>query len=409
VDVEQKLETGQVTEHTVEQMLLLAERLRESHGGELDDEAIVAVSEATGAPVDYVRIAVSRSSKTKDQTITRKLRGKYLSLGPEERAWVMAGAVGAGAGMAYAFDAKFPQNNGLPMILMILLLVVGFSIIGMRKDSRVATIAGAILGCVGVVSSSLFGLFLGHSSRGDPIYVVLLTVLSAFLGFAIQKVVSRNRTSLGMKDPTEERQDLLRQLNDLRAKLESGKQRLTFLSVDIVGSTRMKAGADPLSVEYTFNEYHRHVERGTTKHGGTVHSTAGDGATCAFDSPMAAWLAAKYIQTGIIEVNTFGNKIGTPILLRCGIHCGDVVAPDVNDVTSVNFAHVIDVAAHLQKVCPEGGIAVSRHAAFEIPGGPSKIGSEQVEVDGEIGYVWLPRTRASLAATGGPPPLPEQA
>ena len=387
-------------------MLDLAERLRESHGGELDDETIVAVSEATGAPVDYVRIALARASVAQKRTVTKKLRNTYLSLGPEERAWVTAGAIGAGTGMAYALDARWPNNNGLYFIAMLILLVIGFATIGMRKDSRVATIAGGILGCVGVVSSSLFGLLLGHVSRGEPMLIVPLTIVSAFVGFAAQKLVNSNRKSFGMRDPAAERQDLLRQLNELKAKLESGKQRLTFLSVDIVGSTRMKAGADPLNVEYTFNEYHRHVERGTQKHGGTVHSTAGDGVTCAFESPQAAWLAAKLIQTGIIEVNMLGNKIGKPIVLRCGIHCGDVLAPDANDVTSVNFAHVIDVAAHLQKACPEGGIVVSQHAAVEIPGGPAKIGTQRVEVDGEIGYVWLPLTRALAAGSGGPPPLP---
>jgi len=387
-------------------MLLLAERLRESHGGELDDEAIVAVSEATGAPVDYVRIAVARGSKAQKQTVTRQLRGKYLSLDPEERAWVSAGAIGAGAGMAYALDKAFPANNGLFTILMILLLVVGYSTIAMRRDSRMATIAGAILGCVGVVSSSVFGLIVGHISRGEPMMIVPLTFMGAFLGFAAQKVVGSNRRTLGVKHPAEERQDLLRQLNELKAKLESGKQRLAFLSVDIVGSTRMKAGADPLSVEYTFNEYHRFVERATSRYGGTVHSTAGDGVTCAFDSPQSAWQAALYLQTGIIELNTFGNKIGTPIVLRCGIHCGDVLAPDANDVTSVNFAHVLDIAAHLQKVCSPGGIVVSRHAAVELSGGPSIVGSEEVEADGEAGYLWLPKTRVALTAPEAPPPVP---
>ncbi len=407
--VEQKLEKAQISEHTVEQMLKLAERLRESQGGELNDEAILAVAEATGAPVDYVRIAVARVSRDEKQTVTKKLRGTYLSLDPEERAWVTAGAIGAGAGIAYAIDEKWPHNNGLFMIVMILLLVIGFATIAMRKDSRMATISGAILGCVGVISSSVFGLLLRLSSPGEPMMIIPLTFISSFLGFAVQKIVSSNRKSFGVKDPTSERQDLLRQLNDLKAKLESGKQRLTFLSVDIVGSSRMKVGADPLSVEFTFNEYHRFVERATLKHGGTVHSTAGDGVTCAFEHPQLAWQAASYIQVGIIELNTFGNKLGAPVVLRCGIHSGDVMAPDINDVTSVNFAHVIDIAAHLQKVCPPGGIAVSQHAAIEIPGGPSAIGTERVEADGVVGYVWLPKARVTAHAAEGPPPLPEKA
>ncbi|HWA83109.1 MAG TPA: hypothetical protein VG820_06750, partial [Fimbriimonadaceae bacterium] len=286
--MDQRFESSQISEDTVQQMLLLAERLRESHGGELDDEAIIAVSEATGAPVDYVRIAVANRPKDEKQTVTKKLRGTYLSLGPEERAWVAAGAMGAGAGMVYALNERFPHSNGLFGIFMILLLVIGFFAVATRKTSRLATISGAILGCVGVISSSVFGLLFGLGSSGSPWEILPITLATAVLGYGLQKLVSQNRKSLGLKDPTEERQDLLRQLVQLQEKLNSGQQSLTFLSVDIVGSSRMKAGANPLNVEYTFNEYHQFIDRLTIKHGGRVHSTAGDGVTCAFDQPQQA-------------------------------------------------------------------------------------------------------------------------
>lgn len=388
-------------------MLLLAERLRESHGGELDDEAIIAVSEATGAPVDYVRIALANRPRDEKQTVTKKLRGTYLSLGPEERAWVTAGAIGAGAGIAYALNERFPRSNGLFGIFMILLLAVGFFAVATRKTSRLAWISGALLGCVGVISSSVFGLLLGLASNGSPWEILPLTVASAVLGFALQKLVNQNRKALGLKDPTEERQDLLRQLVELQDKLNSGQQSLTFLSVDIVGSSRMKAGANPLNVEYTFNEYHQFVDRVTTKYGGRVHSTAGDGVTCAFDHPQPAFQAAKNMQIELIELNTFGNKLGAPIVLRCGIHTGSVVTPDAHDVTSLNFAHVIDIAAHLQKVCPAGGIAISKESAIYVK--PAVVSDETVDADGVEGYVWRPKTQAATKPAATPPPfLPEQ-
>ena len=86
------------------------------------------------------------------------------------------------------------------------------------------------------------------------------------------------------------------------------------------------------------------------------------------------------------------------------------MTPDVRDVTSVNFAHVIDIAAHLQKVCPVGGIVVSQDSAIHIPGGPAIIGPEKVEADGVHGYVWRPKTIASTQLVSAPPPfIPEQA
>jgi class 3 adenylate cyclase len=408
--VEQRLEGEQISADQVEQMLELAERLREAHGGDLDDEAIVAVAEATGAPIDYVRIAVARRPKEQTQTVTKKLRGSYLSLDPEERAWVTAGALGAGAGIAYALNVRLPRSNGLFEILMIIMVVIGLYAVATRKDARMATISGAILGAVSVIASSVFGLLLGLGATGSPMMIIPLTFVSAFAGFALHKVVSQNRKTLGLRDPAVERQDLLRQLHELQAQLESGKQSLTFLSVDMVGSTRMKVGADPLKVEFTFNEYHKFVEMATTKYDGRIHSTAGDGVTCAFDDSHQAFRAALFMQTAIFELNTFRNQLGKPIVLRCGIHTGDVVAPDAHDVTSVNFAHVIDIAAHLQKVCPEGGIVISQLSASEIPRASSVIGSERLEVDGITGYVWRPKTKAAPIASEAPPPFaPEQA
>ena len=69
-----------------------------------------------------------------------------------------------------------------------------------------------------------------------------------------------------------ERQELLKQLVDIQDKLRSGEQEVSFLSVDIVGSTRMKQMADPLSVEFTFTEYHKFVEMIARRSGDVVAS-----------------------------------------------------------------------------------------------------------------------------------------
>jgi class 3 adenylate cyclase len=409
VSLEHRVDGG-ISEDTVQQMLLLAERLRESHGGELDDEAIVAVAEATGAPVDYVRIAVARRGETEKQTLTKKLRSTYLSLDPDERSWVASAGIGAIVGLMTALDARTGSASyGLFGIFMILAVVLGMANISLSRDSRLATISGAVLGAIAFIAHSFFGLLLQARFQVSPWALIPITGLAAVLGFLTHSVVSRNRKSLGLKDATAERHDLLRQLVDLQEKLRSGEQAMTFLSVDIVGSTRLKGGVDPLSVEFTFNEYHQFVEQATARYGGRVHSTAGDGVTCVFDQPQQAFAAAKNMQVGIIELNTFRNKLGSPIVLRCGIHAGAVVAPDARDVTSVNFAHVIDIAAHLQKVCPPGGIVVSEAAAIHIPGGPVKIGDEKVQAQEVSGYIWRPRVLNVHAAASVPPPLPKNA
>ena len=170
----------------------------------------------------------------------------------------------------------------------------------------------------------------------------------------------------------------------------------------------MKAGADPLAIEFTFNEYHNFVDQITRKHGGRVHSTAGDGITCAFDHPQKAFQAARNIQTGLVELNTLRNKLSTPIVLRAGIHTGHVVAPDAGDITSLNFASVIDSAAHLQKFCPPGGIAISDEAGSMITGGMVALGTEITEVDGIRATIWRSKGPITIAKSQNPPSFQNQ-
>lgn len=406
---EQLQESRQVSEDTVQQMLLLAERLRESHGGDLDDAAIQAVAEATGAPLDYVRIAVAHRGNDEKQTTTKKLRSAFLSLAPDERQWVVASGIGAGIGLMHALDIRTGNASyGLFGIMMILMILVGLYTVSLAKTSRIAALSGGLIALVYFISRSVFGFVFQAGFSVLPFMLIPITAFGAGLAFAVNELVGKNRRTFGLKDPVQERQQLLGQLMELQEKLKGGEQSCTFLSVDIVGSTSLKAkAADPFSVEYTFSEYHKFVEFVVHKHGGKIHSTAGDGVTCTFDNPGKAFSAAKNLQVGLIELNTFKNKLGSPIVLRCGIHSGAVNAPDGRDLTTLNFSQVIDIAAHLQKVCPPGGVAISQLAAVQVQGGPNAIGTERVQTEDTVGYVWLPKTKVP-GTVGTPPPLPQQ-
>jgi class 3 adenylate cyclase len=408
-----------MTEDGVEQMLALAERLRASNGGMLDDSAVQAVAEATGAPVEYVRLAVKLRSEKETQSFLTKLRSQYLTLEPHTRRFVVSGA---SATMCALFDvaaarAQFSiqndQNASSPgalfSIVSLVWLTLGLYNVCVTRDSKTGAATGAVFGASFFIARAMFqfALQMPASYSYNPSLIVLFTVFGALAGLGLQRMTDRYRKPLGLRDPLKERQDLLRQLVDLQDKLKSGEQSCTFLSVDIVGSTKMKANADPLAVEFTFNEYHNFVERTVKRYGGRVHSTAGDGVTAAFDHPSHAFGAARNIQAGLMELNAFRNKIGQPIELRQGIHTGTVVAPDATDVTSLNFSHVIDVAAHFQKAAPVGGIAVSDPAGSFLPGGLASIGNERLLVSGVEGTVWIPKV-VSLNPSVTPPPLPGQ-
>lgn len=393
----------------VRQMLLLAERLREQHGGELDDAAILAVAEATGATPEYVRLVV-RMLPEKKQKVLGHIRAAFLTMEPEVRRHVFTGVIATACGLLSVLSMRVANGENLFGTLMLVMMGLGVWNVSISKEPRVAAISGAIFGGIFFVSQALF-LWVAsllhpfRESSAESLILIPYVVGGGLLGVLSQRLVHRFQGKFGIKDPMQERQELLRQLVDLQDKLRVGEQSMTFLSLDIVGSTKMKANADPLSVEFTFTEYHQFVDVITRKYGGRVHSTAGDGVTCAFPHPQQAFGAAKNVQTGLVELNTFRNKLGTPIVLRAGIHTGSVNAP-TEDIKSVNFAHVIDVAAHLQHCCPPGGIAVSEEAVKLLPMGPSGVGTKRIDTEDCAAYIWEPKSRAPQLGASVPPPAP---
>lgn len=401
----------ELTDDRVQQMLALAERLREEHGGELDDSAILAVSEVTGAPPDYVRLALRLRPEPRRGGIWHRVQKLVLTLEPDVRRFVIASVISANLGLFEVLRIGTQDPSGFLGVLGLILLSLALWNVSVSKDARTAAIAGATTGGMFFAARSLFwfvGVALDAPIVEGPNALLLLpyTLLGSLAALGLYNFVGKFHAKLGIKDPVQARQELLRQLVDLQDKLRSGEQSMTFLSVDIVGSTRMKESCDPLSIEFTFNEYHQFVEMIVKRYGGRVHSTAGDGMTCAFDHPQQAFGAARTIQTGLVELNTFRNKTGMPIQLRIGIHSGSVNTPDKGDIKSVNFAHVIDIAAHLQKVCPIGGVAVSEAAAQFIQGGAAAVGSQTTEASGVRAVVWQPRQTVTVAAAAEPPPSP---
>lgn len=394
----------------VREMLDLADRLVESHGGRLDDSAISAVAEATGADAEYVRLALAVRSKQRKESLLVRLRTAYLALDPSVRTNVAAGYLAAVCALAAVLGARYGDRQGLGGIFQLVCVLGALYNAARSRSDRVALVSGGLFGALYFIGQSLIATIL----RVEQIHLHAFVLIPFTLGGALAALVSyklfdRHRAKLGLKDPIQERQELLQQLVQIQDKLKAAEQDMTFLSADIVGSTRMKSLADPLAVEFTFNEYHKFVELVVRKHGGSVHSTAGDGVTCAFAHPSQAFSAGKHLQVGLGELNQFRNRIGVPISLRVGIHTGTVLTPAKDDVRSVNFSEVIDVAAHLQKICPVGGVAVSEKAAAFLPGGMTVVGNERVATQTARGAVWMPRTMLPAAESASPPPLPEGA
>lgn len=406
---------GYLTEEDIQQMILLASRLREQAGGELDDDALIAVSEATGAPLDYIRLAVrSTPVQNRRQRFFERLKSSFLAFDPDMRRFAMAGVLALGAGFAQWLGGAFAggDQSGFFTIVSFMMWMGGLYNASVSRNVRTAIASGAILGLASQLVASFFSMLDGmftleaHGGSNLPL-AIFLTALGSVLGGTGFELLSKNRKKLGLGDPAAERHLLLTQLLEIQNKLKQDEKHVTFVSVDVVGSTKIKTENDEIAVEYTFNEYHRYIEQATLKHGGKIHSTAGDGVTCVFEDPAAAVAAGKAMQAGLFEFNAYKNQLKTPLTMRAAVHTGSVLAPG-QQATAVNFAHVIDVAAHLQKVTEPGTLAISQATAIYL-GGLDAFGSERVSAEQVEAAVWRPRLALNARQVAAMvPPLPRQ-
>jgi len=185
-----------------------------------------------------------------------------------------------------------------------------------------------------------------------------LTGLFAGLGAMVEE-----RAYLARRRGQNAPEMLLTEMIELRRLLNRGEQHRCVMVVDAARSSVMKAKSDPLVAEWSFRAYQEFLTGEVTKHGGRIHSTAGDGAIAVFEDAENAFSCARSIQTNISEFNQSVNRLKDPFRLRIGLHCG-VVSGELEEV---QFAAVIDIAAHIEAASQVGGIAVTAAVAEQLP------------------------------------------
>lgn len=158
------------------------------------------------------------------------------------------------------------------------------------------------------------------------------------------------------------RADLLDALFAIQQALEQHKQHRAFLSLDVVNSTSMKAGVDPLVVEHSFGQFRAWVEGIIRAHGGEMQSAAGDGMMCVFPDEASALRSAREMQGSIEGFNGARNRLGVPFRIRCGITAGTVALEPGTPIGHLN-SPVLDRAATLQKRAEPGDIVVGGEVA----------------------------------------------
>jgi class 3 adenylate cyclase len=195
----------------------------------------------------------------------------------------------------------------------------------------------------------------------------------------------------------DERDKLLRELAKVKKRLEKTKQKLAFLSVDIVGSTRMKVGQDPLILEHLFREYRGMLEGIFKKYRYRTASWTPDGVMACFPQVNLACAAAKELLKKLPVFNKEKNRIGFPIQVRCGLNAGEVNYDESTPLELLS-SRVLDITGHLQKAAMPDSIFVTEEIYKELRDKNGHLLCPD-EVDGYKVYQWSLGVPQSMSDT----------
>jgi class 3 adenylate cyclase len=270
------------------------------------------------------------------------------------------------SGLIALFGASQPVARGLEIIFGLMgvsaVFILGYytgSI--MRALTAVLSAYGAAL-LTYLLPVGDFGLIyvqdlIANRDQIQQLYLMLfIAAVSGWGGMVESKGMQQKR--LRADDPAA----LLAEIVTLQRRLSPKSKSACVLVVDAARSTILKAGANPLDIEYTFREYQHLVRRISSKWGGEVLSTAGDGAVVGFSSPSDAVSAGKVIQTEMAHFNAHTNRLSSALRLRIGVHCGETAT----DLQAAPYNSLIDIAAHVEETAPVGGIAVTETVALHL-------------------------------------------
>lgn len=373
------------------------------------EEVLRTLAEDAHAPPEALSDALRLLDEQRARRSTRwgKFVRQIKQMDFKTRRAISSAFIGLQLGLVNALSLSFGDRYGLAVMGQILLVLAGLYNLSLSKTKELGTLVGAAFGASAVVGQAFFSALLRSQHGMDGTALIPGVLLGGLVGYLGGKYGERLLRIRFQQDPQARREYLLRQLIELQEELKKGERSATFLSVDVVGSTAIKQKSGALEVEYTFGEYVRFVSGTAAEFGGQVHSTAGDGVLLAFENPQDAFSSARRILARSLEFNSFRNRTGQPFELRCGIHTGTVVAPK-GDASNVNYSEVIDISAHVQRLAPPGGIAITDSASIYLPGGPRAISSEVHTVQGQPARVWLPKANltAQLSTGAAPPPPP---
>jgi class 3 adenylate cyclase len=228
-------------------------------------------------------------------------------------------------------------------------------------------------------NGSVFGLMPDAWRRDDTfatdfslVMVVSSAVFSA-IGFGLARLRRDRQQELLIASG--DRVAMVRRILELETLLKVREQWVSVLVVDAVRSAKMKLSVDALVAEREFRAYQAWIDRHCQGRSARVVARPGDGAIIAFSRAVDAVAVSRSLLEDLPAFNSESGR-AFPFQIRLGIHGGKVMG----DLTNVQFAALIDVAAHVQGTAAVDGIAVTECILDSLEG-PDTI-SPLIEVDG---------------------------
>lgn len=198
-------------------------------------------------------------------------------------------------------------------------------------------------------------------------------------------------------DSKRSREDLLKRYRELESALKSSsRKRCAFLSIDVVGSTKMKQGETDTAIAATFQAYEELLNRVFAEHGAWKVAWTPDGVMVCFLQLDLAVAAGQAVLKGLKEFNATENKLRTSFRVRCGLNEGEVAIYEDSKLEKV-ADHVIDVAGHMQKEAAQNTLWLGKDI-YDTLGDKSGFTATNSVVDDLNVYEWNPEPRRARAS-----------